>query len=484
MRSLLFIVSGLLALSAAAQDRLQQSVEKIVRAYPLEGSVVGVCVKDLSGKTLASHNPEQRMMPASNRKLVTTGLALHALGPEHRFRTTLGYTGEIKDGTLTGDLYIIGGGDPTLASADSIALKADALFWKWKTLLKEAGIERIHGRIVGDGSAYEGPLEHPSWEYDDIGFYYGTGGSALSFYENAIDFTLAPGSVGMPVQLRQLYPETPWLQVENDSRTVPEGGNNLLFYTDDLSPKAGLRGTLAAGRAARTEHLANKFGALTCAYHFWKNLKDTGWEVTGGYADVDRRGRIRSGDFRVHEAAGKPVAIAATESGRLEDIVRITDWRSDNFYAEGLLRALGMAETGSAVYDSCMVAERRVLRSLGMDTETVALVDGSGLSRRNYVSPEWLADYLLAILRSPASASFLSCLPEPGQGTLRAVRLPQPGRVRMKSGSFGGTLCYSGYILDGQGRPEKVFCLFVNNALAPSPQLRTALTKIIALLME
>ena len=492
MKRFVTLLFGLgLSLSAFAQAgatqsaTVQQTIDALAVKAPLQGTVWGFCVKDLQGHTLTQHNAGQRMMPASNRKLITTGVALHAFGPEYRFRTGIGYTGEIaEDGTLQGDVYLIGGGDPTLGAPDSIAYKPDALFWKWKSLLKEAGIQRIHGRIVGDGTAFEGHLEHASWEYDDMGTYYGTGGNALCFYENAIDFDVAAAVEGEPVKMRQTYPETPWLHLTNHAFTGPEGtGNSLYLFTTDLAPYAELRGTFATDRKPKRESFSNKYGALTCAYYFWKNLRDTGWEVTGGYADIDRNGYLRGPDFRPQEKAGKPREIGFTESPRLADIAHVTNWRSDNFYAETFLRAMGEAASGVAEYDSCLVAESVVLRDLGLNLDDIALADGSGLSRMNYVTPEWMTDFLLAMRGSPAFDVFLSTIPHPGQGTLNVINL-DPSRICMKSGSLGGTLCYSGYVLDASGRPQKVFSFLTNNAVASTREVRSAIVQVLSLLIE
>ena len=486
MRSILSVIAwGLAAVSAFAQPSLQQYVESVARQAPIAGSVFGVSVKELSGKTLVNYNAAQRMMPASNRKLITTGAALHAFGADYRFSTGIGYTGEIlSDGTLEGDVYIIGGGDPTIGAQDSIALRPDALFWKWKNLLKEAGIRRIHGRIVGDGTAFEGLLEHPSWDYDDLGTYYGTGSNALCFYENAIDFDVSASAQGQPVNFRQTYPETPWMHIENYGFTGPAGtGNSLYLYTTELAPFAQLHGSFATDRKPKVERFSNKFGALTCAYYFWKNLQSTGWEVTGGYADIDRNGYLRGPDFVPQEKAELPKEIGRTQSPRLADIARVTNWRSDNFYAETFLRIMGESASGQAVYDSCLVAESEVLKDLGMQLDKIELADGSGLSRLNYVTPEWMTDYLLAMRKSPAFGSFLASIPHPGEGTLSVIRL-EPARICMKSGSLSGTLCYSGYVLDAQGRPQKTFSIMVNNHTAPTSQVRAVIVRILALLIE
>ena len=476
----------MLGMVAWAQNPAQQYIGKMMSQEPLKGTVVGISVQDMQGKTVASLNEGLRMTPASNTKLVTTGCALHALGPDFRFRTGLGYTGTVKDGTLEGDLYILGGGDPTIGAKDSIAYRPEALFWKWKTLLRGAGIERIHGRIIGDGSAYEDHLEHVSWSYDDLGTYYGTGSNALCFYQNAIDYSVAAGArEGAPVSFVQTYPETPWMHTVNYGVTGPAGsGNSLYLYTTDLAPYAQLRGVYGLDRKPKTEHFANKYGDLTCAYYFWKNLKETGWEVTGEYAQVDRSGRISGADFIQKDLAGKPVDIGYTESPTLGEIARITNWNSDNFYAESMMRAMGEIATTVASYDSCRVAVYEVLAGLGMPLEEIRLADGCGLSRMNYLSATWITDYLQAMLHSPAAGAFLASLPAPGQGTLNMIKIKGGERIRIKSGSMDGVLCYSGYILDAGGAPSYTFSILTNNATAPVKEVRPVLVRFLEFLLS
>lgn len=487
MKRLLVLLAGvMLQVTAWAQNPAQQYVQQMVRRGALRGTLVGVSVQDAQGQTVVAYNDNQRLTPASNAKLVTTGCALHAFGPDYRFQTGLGYTGTIQDGTLEGDLYILGGGDPTIGAKDSIAYRPEALFWKWKSLLKGAGIERIHGRVVGDGSAYEGHLEHASWSYDDLGTYYGTGTSALCFYKNAIDYSVAAGAgENARVKFVQTFPETPWMHTANYGFTGPAGsGNTLYLYTTDLAPYAELRGGYALDRKPKTEHFANKYGALTCAYYFWKNLRSTGWEVTGGYADVDRNGCLRGPDFVETEPVGKPVEIGHTDSPKLRDIARITNWDSDNFYAESFLRAMGETATGIASYDSCLVAIQDVLKDLGVPVEGIRLADGSGLSRMNYLSARWMTDYLQAMQNSPAFPAFLESLPAPGQGTLNVVRLQDGQRIRMKSGSMDGVLCYSGYVLDSSGNPAYTFSILTNNATAKPQEVRPALVGFLEFLLS
>ncbi len=481
MHITLLLAGLLLSLGLEAQESAaEKTLKQLAGSATLKDAVWGVVAKDASGNNIISYNGNKMMMPASNIKLVTSGAALHVFGPEYRFKTGLAYSGSIgEDGTLDGDLYILGGGDPTIGSKDSIAMRPEATFWRWKTMLTKAGVKKIGGRIIGDGSSWEGNLEHYSWDYADTGTYYGTGSNSLCFYQNTIDLEVSASEEGKPVNMRQRYPRTPWLQIENLSQTAAAGtGNSLYLFTTDVSPYAQLRGTYAKDRKPKIERAANKFGALTCAYYFRENLISGGWEVAGGYAFVGRGGNIIGPDFASGGPASKELKpLGESEGPELRLITRECNVRSDNFYAESLLRAMGEASCGVAVYDSCLVAIKDVLLDLGLLERGYRQVDGSGLSRMNYISPEWMASFLYAMQKSPAFDAFLSSLPQPGEGTLRG--LPANPRLRMKSGSMDGILCYSGYILGDDGKPATSFSIFTNNTTATQAEVRSALVRLL-----
>ncbi len=151
-----------------------------------------------------------------------------------------------------------------------------------------------------------------------------------------------------------------------------------------------------------------------------------------------------------------------------------------------ILRSMGEAATGIAVHDSCYMAVNEVLLDLGLDPEALTYKDGSGLSRMNNVSPAWMVSYLQAMQGSPAFDAFLASLPAPGEGTLSGMlsQAPLKGRIRMKSGSMEGVLCYSGYILDSAGKPQTTFSLMTNNTLATQNEVRAVLSRLLTLLLE
>ena len=497
----LAIIALLLPLTLGAQTRVQQYIEKVAREEPLRSASWGILAVNAKGDTLAKWNHLSKFVPASNMKLITTGTALQRLGAGYRFETALAYDGAVVDSTLRGNLYILGGGDPTLGAEDAIALPTDTLFARWKKILTGAGIRSIDGYVIGDGRWISGDLEHESWQLSDARTYYGTGGDGLCFHENNIDFRVEPGdSIGAPpIFTRTSRTETPWLTIRNYATTgAKQTGNSLYFHTTDLAPVAEWRGSLAIDRKKTVESVSNKYGAMTTAHAFCTYLDTTGFIVIDGPADIDRRGLIR--DFHSEPStAAKPVdsltRIGSTFSPTLTSIIGQTNGRSDNFYADSLLRALGKQVKGRADYDSAIAAEKAVLSKIGVSAgNSVRLSDGSGLARDNYASPDFFVRYLKAMWRTSARAAFLASLPRPGsKGTLQNMFQKADkdfkARIRMKSGSMNGVLCYSGYLLPKGGSTSAeaniiTFSILTNNASVGASKVRPILEELMRLLAE
>ena len=484
----------------AAPGVAQRYVDLVTASDLLRDGQVGVLAVTVGGDTLVNHRSLNRLLPASNMKLISTGLALHYLGAGFRYETTLAYDGTVADGVLKGDLYIVGGGDPTLGAKDSIATPVGELFASWKSLLQQAGIRRIEGRVVGDGRYFDGPAEEPSWCYGDMGTYYATGGNGLCFYENVIDIKATPGAaVGDPVTCEVLYPETPWMSWDFPCTTGPAGtGDELYLYTTDLWPVAQMRGTFAIDRNPKTEECSNKFGALTCAYYFYKYLTANGMEVSGGPADIGPDGRMREDLTAPFGEASGPLAPAAsaltgvgkTYSPELLKIIKKTNWDSDNFFAETLLRTLCVRERGTADYDTVRVHALALLERLGMDTSSgIHISDGSGLSRHNYISPDAMVRFLRVMLRYRCFDDFVHSLAQPGKNgpyfsRLRGESEALKNRIYMKSGSMNGVRCYSGYVLPASGEKKDIiiFSVMTNNITAPGSKVYAVIDKIIALI--
>ena len=473
-----------------APGRIRRYVELVTAGETLRGAQLSVLAVTADGDTLVAWENDRRLIPASNTKLVTTALALHELGPDYRFETRLACAGPVEDGVLRGDLYIVGGGDPTLGVTDPEATPLRTLFGEWKKILSDAGIRRIEGRVVGDGRFLDGPIEQDTWMYQDLGTYYGAGGNGLSFYRNIFDVHVAAGTKpGDPVSVTPAYPELPWLRFSSTARTSAKGtGDKLYLFATDLAPVAEMRGTFAVDRSPKKEECSNKFGALTCAHYFRKYLTENGIP-SAGIADVTAAGRLRSETFEDLGRAGDDLRVLGrTLSPTLLQIAARTNARSDNFYAETLYRTLSRVKNGSADYAVCRLAETAALRRLGMDPSVVRIVDGSGLSRDNGISPDFLCAFLRKMTESPVFGDFLSTLNRPGgpgyAGRLQNEAPDLKERILYKSGSMEGVRCYSGYVLPSAGGDgaATVFSVMLNNCIAPPAKFLPLIDKIIALI--
>ena len=291
----------LLSFQAAAQNAVQTYVNQLKTTEELKEAAWGIKAVKLNGEVVAEYNSGTRLVPASNMKLITTGVILNELGPDFRFRTRIAYRGEISEGTLNGDLYIVGGGDPTIGDRDSAAVALQTTFSEWEKIIREAGISRIEGRIIGDGRYFDGERQNHSWMLEDCAAGDGTVLTGLSFGGGLQSFNVTPGAkAGDPAKVEAVFPETPWMEWNHSCTTSASGTAEDLYYAStELAPVASMTGTVPAGARTRRITCANSFGAMTCAFYFYRYLENEGIIAAEGPADIDMNGRIR--DFSTED---------------------------------------------------------------------------------------------------------------------------------------------------------------------------------------
>ena len=468
----------LCALALAGSIQAQEAFSNAIwGAYAVRAD--GTVLQDVRGSNL--------MVPASNVKIITAGTALETLGKDFRWDTNLAYCGTIEDGVLRGDIYIIGGGDPTLAAGGN----ADAVFEEWKLMLQAKGINAVEGNIIGDPRYYDGLPEATSWQSEDIGFYYGKGPEALNYFKNSQNLNASAGKAeGDPVQITVTDPQLPWMRFYHSSTTAAAGsGDKLYFYNSDLAPVGAMRGTLGLDVKNKNEQVSNRFPAYTCAYFFHQYLQQNQLPVSGGYADISPDGFVRT-DL---DAPGTQKAaewsdmknIGSSYSVQLSQVIEEMLRTSDNFYAEATLQAIGLNVRGHTDFASGTGAIEDFVKEMGLDTKGMRLKDGSGLSRANYVSPAFLVSFLKMMMGTSSYETFVETLPRPGYGTLASYMSGAPqdvkARVRMKTGSMDGVRCLSGYILPADDNKENtiIFSIMVNNSTATSRSLISELDRMI-----
>ena len=273
--TILIIPAGLTSQS----NNIQKYIYNLKKDTLFTDAAVSILVTDSKGMAIASWNPDMPLLTASTMKTITTGTALNLLGKDYRFTTKLGYTGEVKNGVLYGDLVIIGGGDPTLGSPDTLGIPIDSLFLSWKDAVLKAGIRQINGLIVADDRFFENEIVPESWSWSNLGPSYGSGVSGLSFYENLQNFTFKPGiNKGDKVYIKNTFPYVPGMVFMNDLTTGEvKSGNRVAYYTSDLARTGLLKGSVAAGQDSAAVLLSNKFPHLGCAWEFRSFYTKTGF---------------------------------------------------------------------------------------------------------------------------------------------------------------------------------------------------------------
>ena len=471
MRKILFTVLMVFGFVAYgfAQGGAQSYINKHMKTDPnFRNAVIAICAVDEKGNVIAQWNPEMPLLTASTMKTISTGAGLHALGKDFKYKTQVAYTGEIKDGVLHGDVVIIGGGDPTLGSSDTLAYSIDSIFGVWAQGLKAAGIQRVEGNVVVDDSYFVREQMPDSWSWGNFGASYGAAASGLSFHENCQQFKLIPGkNVGDKVRVQAIYPQVPGLEIVNDMTTGEKGtGNRSAYYVQDMKCASQYLGTLAVDRGTVYETNSNRFPHLSCGFHFREYLVKNGIDCLPEIIDA----------VEVKCTAERKV-IAETYSPELWEIVNVTNRVSQNMFAETILKTIGKELTGVGSYDSSFVALERVLVEMGVNTTGFTQEDGSGLSRQNYVSPKFFCNYYGKMQESGIFAEFFGSLPMPGgPGTLRSVLKNEDqkikDRIHAKSGSLANVKCYAGYVQGSKKYGLVRFAILTNNYAASTSQMQ------------
>ncbi|HKP10681.1 MAG TPA: D-alanyl-D-alanine carboxypeptidase/D-alanyl-D-alanine-endopeptidase, partial [Blastocatellia bacterium] len=427
----------------------------------------GVKVVSLdTGKTLFEHNPQKYFNPASNAKLYVAALALDRLGADYRMRTSL-YAAARPDasGTLKGDLIVYGRGDPTMAAS----LNGGDYFKPLEPLVNQlvsAGVRRVEGDLIGDESYFATPAIGAGWEWDDLQEYYGEEVSALTLNDNALDLFVKPAErVGVPCRITT-GPLTNWVTIINRTETAPKEaeshvvvyrpvGDNVVYVSGRL-PLGGkdYRGSVAV------HNPAGLFVAL-----LKEALLRRGVTVTG---------RARTIDWKYREVTPfdqtKLVELGFVESLPLKEILRETLKPSQNLYAQLLLLQAGAASQPAAgprltTEERGVEALNDFLAAAGVKKGDVLLEEGSGLSRRDIITPNATVALLTYMHRHRFADVYRDALPVAGvDGTLqnRMKGTAAAGNARAKTGSLRYVYALSGYVTSAAGE-RLAFSILLNN---------------------
>jgi D-alanyl-D-alanine carboxypeptidase/D-alanyl-D-alanine-endopeptidase (penicillin-binding protein 4) len=454
--------------------QLGSAIEAVINRPQLRRTRWGILIEPLSpnaiahissvnqDNTLYRREAEHYFIPASNVKLLTTAAALLQLGSDFRIRTSIYSAG-------AGSLRVVGRGDPSLTDAQLRELAQQ---------LKRQGIRNVQQLIVDDGY-FQGDAINLTWEWEDVQSDYGTAVNSLILNQNAAELTLSPQQVGQPLRLTwtDAIASRQW-RVENLSVTAASTAPTSVTVSGVLGqPLLQIKGQLAVDAEPESFYLAILDPAKYFLEQFQRVLTEEGIRVAKAMVSKTRT----TGEQE----------LAAVESAPLSALLVETNQQSNNLYAEVLLRILQasglQSDDAEANKDSAEIGLNEVkeaLTTLGVNPESYVLVDGSGLSRRNLVSPDAIVQTLKLMAQTPQAAVYRDSLPAAGvSGTLRRrfLNTTAQGNLQAKTGTLTGASALSGY-LDVPGYQPLVFSIMVNQSDQSVTILRQAIDEIVLLL--
>jgi D-alanyl-D-alanine carboxypeptidase/D-alanyl-D-alanine-endopeptidase (penicillin-binding protein 4) len=474
------------ASSKKARARFAARVEALLGTAPTNKGEWGLLIVDAeSGETLYEQNADKYFVPASNMKLFTTALALAKLGPEYRFHTTLETRGTISsEGVLSGDLTLVGRGDPNLSNRKfPYELKEEFDGLPEKALVELAdevvakGVKEISGDVIGDDSYFPRERYPNGWEIDDMVWEYGAAISAIVVDDNTVALTLTPGEqAGNPVQ-GTVTPATPDFTVQNEVTTSAADVKPDLTLTRE--PGANIvvvQGSLPAKSAPRKLVLAIEEPALHAAATLKRLLEERGVKVAG----VARARHDHA------ELGGDPAVLAEHVSVPLGDAVKLINKISQNLHTEMLLRTVARQNAVWATPDELMKVPADFYAAAGIAPGDVIQADASGLSRHDLVTPRAIVTLLGFAQKQSWFGPYSTSLPVAGvDGTLedRMKNTLATGRIHAKTGSVEHVRTLSGFAEAPDGR-RVIFSFLSNNQGGKSHEAADALTGLCVAMLE
>lgn len=424
----------------------------------------GVLIKSLkTGEVIYERNSGRMFNPASNDKILSAASALTVLGPEFTFETGLYTNGNISDSVLAGDLIVYGNGDPTLYS--HFQKDPRDLFHSWAGMLKAKGIKKITGNIIGDDNAFDDNSLGYGWTFGDLDAYYSAEITSLQLNENYVDIKVIPPQVkGESIKFEPNIPSAYYTIVNNivitDTGTAdvsvsrPYGANQIIFS-----------GFLPFGSKPFTESPALFNPTLYYTTVMKETFEADGIKVSGQAVDCDNLPGYKT-------ALNALLLLDKHQSPPLSAVLKEMMKRSQNLYAETMPRILGFKEKGLGSFRNGKQVVERVLKNFGIEPGTYAYMDGSGLSRYDYVSPAQLVAILTNMRHSIYWPVWRDAQPVAGvDGTLRnrMKGTRAEGNVHAKTGTIANVRGLSGYVTTADGE-EMVFSFLLNGHLRSSSE--------------
>jgi len=432
---------------------------------------VAVSVRDLEdGDPIAQFNADHSMVPASIVKLYTSAAALAYLGDDFQFKTTIGYTGTIeKNGTLTGDVVVIGGGDPTTGSKFFPSTKSfiDTIV---KTVT-DAGIQKIRGRVVIDCSLYKDEKEAipKTWLFDDYGKDYAAGVFPVSYQDNIFQVSIRTGNEG---EITGLTDST---ENPNVSLTGTKGDSIAMLHSHADDQLVKITGYIPPNR---NEYIV-------------RSAMPSPPDVLGMelHQAFFKKGLVQyTHEYRISKKSMNITVLKEIYSPQLQYIVAIMNYYSSNNYAEHLTKYLAYKQTGVGTFSDGALAVMSYFKKLNMKSGGAALYDGSGLSRTDLINANHMSEFLVKEYHAVGgkNSAFYKSLPTSGRnGTLRSFPFSANlvDKIHAKTGSMTGVRNMAGYMETKSGKMVS-FCVMFNGFFDTDYNMKEKQAKILEMIYK
>lgn len=437
-------------------QKLDAAVKKLLADESMTHATMSLYVVNTqTGAVVYDYNGKVGLAPASTQKIMTSVAAFDLLTPAYRFKTTLAFEPTVD--AATGNLYIVGYGDPSLGSFRYESTKEAVVKKRWLAAIQRKGITNITN-LYGYDNNWESQSIPGGWIWDDIGNYYGAGVTALNWNENQYELQLKPGKKeGDPVSISGTYPLQEDLNLTCELTTgKPGSGDNAYIYIAPYSNKGYVRGTIPPGDKMFPISGAVTDPAGNTAKVFARTLAQNGITVSG-YKGAYRQAGLGT--------ANLPDAqyIDTFYSPALDSLNYWFLKKSINLYGEAFAKAIAFEQTGYGNADSGMAIIKRFWQQKGLNKGAVKMVDACGLSPQNRITTQALVTALQYAYKQPWFKAF-----EDG--------LPLYNGMKLKSGTIANAKGYAGYHTAANGTTYTIAIIVNNFDMASSSMVKRMFT--------
>ncbi len=443
-------------------SELSEQLDDIFNDNSFRNANWGVVIQSLkNGEYFYKRNEDKFFVPASNLKLFTTAGSLLLLGPDYRFSTNILLNGYQSGSTIYGDLVIQGRGDPTI-SGRFYNNDINLVFDTWIDSLLELGVTNIKGNIVGDDNLFDDIGLGNGWAWDYETDWYAAQSSAISYNDNCVDIKIYYDHkydsviVSSKPELRNIVILNNVKPAVGSEKTnievIRERGTNVINISGKFRKDVDTLTTYA------TVQNPTQFAMLVLK----NRLENRGIRVNGYAVDIDDYERaIDYNDLDL---------LFVNYSEKLNEIIKVVNKGSQNFFAEQLLKTIGLEKLGFGSVTNGVTAVKEIFADIGLNPDNIIMVDGSGLSHLNMVTPRQVVELLKYMYSNKkVYADYYNSLPIAGiDGTLgkRMKNTTAEKVVRAKTGFISYVRSLSGYAVTGDNEPI-AFSMIANNFSVP-----------------